>query len=669
MEISRPMIIVSRNYDSVACVFIEAYNFTYSINVFEDVMDSTRDQADTKKITQELDGNTGAVMQLVTGTILVERYQIQDVIGVGGMGSVYRARDLHFPNVVKLVAVKEMINQAPDPLVRETIVKNFEREANILVTLNHPSIPKIYDFFTHDERSYLVLEYVNGRDLEAVLKSSPDPIREDQVILWCIEICDVLEYLHTHKPEPIIFRDIKPSNIMVNQQNHMILVDFGIAKMFKTGQKGTMIGTEGYSPPEQYRGEATLQTDIYALGATMHHLLTHRDPRLEAPFSFADRPIHQINPAISTDLETIVNTALQYNPADRFATASDMKQALYALARRTGALPRSASANLSTREQEIKPLWFFECEDEIRGTPTVEAGIIYIGAYDNNLYALDATKGLFLWKFATKGGIVTKPVLADNTIYFGSEDNKLYAVQARTGKSLWDYSTGGPIRCSPKVAEGHIFIGSDDGNLYAINSSTFQKSWAIKTDGAVRSSPFLTKDLLYFGCEANEFICSDYRGSIKWRYNTKRPVTSSPTVADGIVYFASLDSNFYALDAKSGWVIWRFRMNKGSVSSPSLVENQIFFGSADNYLYCVDKSSAREIWRFKCDHQVSGSPLVYKDAIYCGTANGSFYCIDYKTGRQRWKFYSGGPITGAATAFNDVIYIGSTDHKVYAFIA
>src|SRR5271157_3431479 len=108
------------------------------------------------------------------------------------MGSVYRARDLHFPNVVKLVAIKEMINQAHDPLVRQTIVQNFEREANILVTLNHPSIPRIFDYFTHDDRSYLVLEYVHGKDLEAILNETQSFIPENQVIAWAIELCDVL---------------------------------------------------------------------------------------------------------------------------------------------------------------------------------------------------------------------------------------------------------------------------------------------------------------------------------------------------------------------------------------------------------------------------------------------------------------------------------------------
>jgi serine/threonine protein kinase len=210
------------------------------------------------------------------------------------MGAVYRARDLHFPNVVKRVAVKEMINMARDPAIQETIVRNFEREANILATLDHASIPRIYDYFSHNERSYLILEFIDGKDLEAILNETPGFLPESQVIQWAIELCDVLNYLHNIKPEPVIFRDIKPSNIMVNTHGHIMLVDFGIAKTFQTGQKGTMIGTEGYSPPEQYKGEASPVADVYAMGATLHHMLTRRD-LLEPPFSFSERMICTIN--------------------------------------------------------------------------------------------------------------------------------------------------------------------------------------------------------------------------------------------------------------------------------------------------------------------------------------------------------------------------------------
>src|SRR4030095_1780010 len=306
--------------------------------------------------------------QLQAGVTLANRYAIQEVVGLGGMGSVYRARDMHFPNVTKLVAVKEMINTAPDPLVRDTIVQNFEREANLLATLHHPAIPRIYDYFSLESRSYLVLEFVHGKDMETIINEWKNFLPEDQVLTWAIELCDVLDYLHKHKPDPIIFRDMKPSNVMINSSGDVILVDFGIAKSFQSGIKGTMIGTEGYSPPEQYRGEATPMADVYALGATIHHALTRRDPRLEPPFPFSERPIRRINSAVSPDLETVVNMALEYNTESRFRTAADMKQALTAVARKTGALVRMGPQPGLVQTSGIKPLWSFKCEDEIRGT-------------------------------------------------------------------------------------------------------------------------------------------------------------------------------------------------------------------------------------------------------------------------------------------------------------
>lgn len=598
----------------------------------------------------------------------MNRYLVQEVIGVGGMGSVYRARDLHFPNVVKLVAVKEMINSAPDPVVRQTITQNFEREANILVTLNHPSIPKIFDYFTFNERSYLVEEFVHGKDLDQILSESEGFIAEDQAIVWAIELCDVLQYLHTHRPEPIIFRDMKPSNVMVNQQGHIVLVDFGIAKIFKTGQKGTMIGTEGYSPPEQYRGEATPMADIYALGATLHHVITRKDPRLEPPFSFAERPVRQINPAISAEFDAIIQIALKYTPQERFQSAQAMKEALMATAKKTGALTRLSIHPAAAPEQTVKPLWTFECEDEIRSSPYYENGSIYIGSYDNNLYSLNATNGEFQWKFPTEGGIVGRPASQDGTIFIGSEDNNIYAISARSGKLAWSYATEGPIRSSPKLAEGHVFIGSDDGFLYAVNLLTQRRTWRFDANAPIRSTPFISQDSIFVGSEGAELLCMDFRGQPKWQFRAKRAITSSPLVAQGIVFVGSLDSTFYAIDAKSGWAIWRFRMGKGTVSSPCRLDNFVFIGSADGNIYCVDATNSKEIWTFKTDHQVSGSPMVYKDNLYCGSADGNLYCLDVKTGHLKWKFPTGGPITGTPIVYNGVLYIGSADRMVYALL-
>jgi serine/threonine protein kinase len=594
---------------------------------------------------------------------------IQEVIGVGGMGSVYRARDLHFPNVVKLVAVKEMIIQSPDPLIKKTIVQNFEREANILATLSHPAIPRIYDYFTNENRSYLVLEFVNGKDLETIINEQQGFMPEEQVMRWAIELCDVLSYLHNHKPEPIIFRDMKPSNVMINASGNVILVDFGIAKPFQSGQKGTMIGTEGYSPPEQYRGEATPKADIYSLGATLHHLLTKRDPRIEPPFSFSERPPTKINPAISSEFEAVINTSLEYNPEDRFESIVAMKEALLKAGQRTGVLNRLPAATTAMQSGALKPLWTFECEDEIRGTPLVYDGLVFVGSYDHNVYAVDASTGELVWKYPTEGGIVTRPAAFDNNIFITSEDQRLHVVSARSGKIVWSYYANGRIRSSPRISDGHVFFGSDDNRLHAVNISSGRAAWVFETAAPVRSTPFVSNDSVFVGCESGEFYSVDFRGELKWRFKAKLAITSSPTEAEGVVYFNSLDASLYALEGKNGWVIWRFRMGKGSIVSPCLTENIAFTGSADGFIYGVDTRTSKELWRFRTDHQVSGSPVIYKDAVYCGAADGYLYCLEYVSGRMRWKFQTRGPITSTPSAFDDVIYIGSSDNTLYALLA
>ncbi|MFC1879706.1 PQQ-binding-like beta-propeller repeat protein [Chloroflexota bacterium] len=428
---------------------------------------SSEGGTDPNQKTQHLSQETGidSSQQLQSGATLENRYLVQSILGIGGMGAVYCARDMHFPNVVKLVAVKEMVNRAIDPMVRSTIVRNFEREANLLASLNHRAIPNIYDYFTRNDRSYLVIEYIEGQDLEAVINNTGNFISEDRIIRWAVEMCDVLSFLHNHKPEPVIFRDMKPSNVMINKDDHAVLIDFGIAKHFETGQRGTMIGTEGYSPPEQYRGEATPLADIYALGATLHHVLTRRDPRLEPPFSFGERPVRKLNPRVSPELETTIEKALQYNPEDRFQNIDSMKEALLVVAKETGLLAQVSSyTRKRPRTSEgIKPIWEFECEDEIRGSPTYHDGAIYVGCYDHNLYAVNAEDGKFLWKYPTEAGVVSKPSIFESNIIIGSEDRRLHSVFINSGKVNWTYFTDGPIRSSPHIAEGHIFIGSDDG--------------------------------------------------------------------------------------------------------------------------------------------------------------------------------------------------------------
>jgi len=580
------------------------------------------------------------------------------------MSTVYKARDLRF-SVKKPVAVKEMINRAGDDFLRSTAVSIFEREANILASLCHPAIPQIHDYFSIGAQSYLVMDYIHGYTLETIINQSQGFLLEIQINAWAIELCNVLEYLHFHSPQAIIFRDMKPANIIITPENNLILVDFGIAKAFQVEQKGTMVGTEGYSPPEQYRGEATPAVDIYALGATLHHTLTKKDPRNETPFTFSDRPIRQINPAISIELETVINTALQYNTTDRFPDIASMRDALISVSKKTGGVHAYGKTEI-TRNHTIKSLWTFECEDEIRGTATYHNGMVFVGAYDNNLYALNSATGEFVWKYPAEGGIVSKPAIHENNIYFGSEDSRLHVVSHQSGRVVWTYYAEGPIRSSPHVSDRHVFIGADDNHLHIINASTGRRALKVDFHAPIRSTPLVHGEYIYLGCESGEFYCVDFRGKIKWRERTKQAITSSPSIANDVVYFGSVDGMLYAVDAMTGWGIWRFRMNRGTISSPCIMDNFVYIGSADGNIYCVDLQSSKEIWHFTTDNQVSSSPVVYKDSLYCAGVDGNIYCLDSKTGLLRWKFATSSAITGTPVINDDIIYIGSTDHFFYA---
>jgi len=604
--------------------------------------------------------------RLPDGHVLQGRYRILGLHDVGGMSTIYKAQDLRFTKVIRLCIAKEMLNTATDPQVRAVMERNFEREANILAGLNHPGIVQVYDFFREGDRNYLIMEYVDGKNLEDILNETEGFFSETQVVHWAIQICEVLSYLHSHDPQPIVFRDIKPSNIMIDKHGRIRLIDFGIARIFQSGQKGTMIGTEGYTPPEQYRGIAEPRVDIYALGATMHHLLSKQDPRMEAPFSFQERPIHKTNPTVSRELTEVVNRALEYDIDKRYGSAEEMQRALMSLSSARGISGATAFGTAAFVSNDIMALWRFRCEDEVRSSPAVHNGILYIGAYDNNLYAINADDGKFLWKYATEGGVASSPCVYEGRVFFGSADRLLYAVNAETGRISWTCPTQGSVWSSPRAAFDHVFFGSDDRNLYAVNTHSGRVAWKFEADGKVRSSPAIGNDTIYVGCEGGGVYAIDISGQSRWRFRARRSVTSSPAITQEMVYIGCQDSYVYCLDIRSGWTAWRYRTGGAVVSSPTVSEGLVFIGSADGDLYALDAESGRLVWRYSTEGQVTSNPAVAEGAVYFGSVDGAIYSLDTRTGNLRWRFQTEGPVISSPTVVNGVVYIGSDDRYVYA---
>jgi eukaryotic-like serine/threonine-protein kinase len=274
--------------------------------------------------------------QLEPGSLLNDRYLIVKRIGGGGMGSVYMARDKRLAD--QLRAVKEMIEMFADEAQRAKAVEDFTREAQLLASLEHRSIPTIFDYFIEGGRYYLVMKYISGGDLADQMRKRGGKIDELTVTRWAIQVCDVLHYIHNQDP-PIIYRDLKPANLMLDEkQNKVMLIDFGIARFVAPTQKGvTAIGTMGYAPPELFAGKVEARSDIYSLGATLFHLLTGSDPQdnplLIFDFTKNPRP-SQINPAISPEMDQIIMKTVAHKPEDRYASGLELMRTFEAHERR-----------------------------------------------------------------------------------------------------------------------------------------------------------------------------------------------------------------------------------------------------------------------------------------------------------------------------------------------
>ncbi|NJK81879.1 MAG: PQQ-binding-like beta-propeller repeat protein [Chloroflexaceae bacterium] len=610
-------------------------------------------------------------------TLLQNRYQIESVLGIGGMSVVYVGRDtrLRFNNEMRVCAIKEMYQSAPDTQTRALNLRMFEREAGLLATLSHPAIPKVYDFFEEGGRVYLVMEMIHGKDLDQVLQESGKPVSEARVGNWAMQVCDVMDYLHNHNPE-IVFRDMKPSNVLVTPEERIVLIDFGIARTLERGSsKGTMIGTEGYAPPEQYRGMAEPQGDIYALGATLHHLLTNDDPRMQTPFTFHERPIRSLNSAVSPEMEAVVVKALEYDIGGRWQSAREMKQAMLSVpsvAAAVGIKPVAATILPAVQNWNTTTTvaWTFTCEDEVRSSPRVSDGMLLIGCYDTNLYALDLDRGEFRWKYATEGGVAATPDVWEDVVIIGSEDSGVYGIDLRTGKLRWVFRAEKAIRSSPRVYQRVVFVGSDDLHLYAIDGTRGTQMWKARFWMPIRSTSHVEEDSLYVGGVDGSVYCLDPRnGGTRWKQKTQQPVISSPTVSDGLVFVGSSDNNLYALDAQGGWPAWKFRTGHAVNSSPCVVGTRVFVGSADGNMYAVEKKNGRLAWKFETGSQITSSPRHYNGRIYFGAIDGHIYALDAGSGELAWKHKTNGPVVSSAAFHNDIVYIGSMDYKVYALKA
>jgi len=299
-------------------------------------------------------------MELTSGHILAQRYEIKGLIGQGGMGTVYLGYD---PVLDRTVAIKQLpLDPFTGERPAEQLRRQFLREAQALANLNHPNLPRVTDFFEFDDLHYLVMDYIEGTSLQDVLRETDHGLDQERVLNWADQLLSALEYIHARN---LIHRDIKPANIRLTDDGHVYLVDFGLVKHYDINNPKTLtmihtLGTLEYAPPEQYdaAGHTDQRSDLYALGATLYHLLSGQAPvavsrRIAEPSAY--QPLQKHMPNVSPELANAIGRAMEMEREKRFASAADMRAALR-LARQRILAGTAGTINLAEQSPVAAPI-------------------------------------------------------------------------------------------------------------------------------------------------------------------------------------------------------------------------------------------------------------------------------------------------------------------------
>jgi hypothetical protein len=346
---------------------------------------------------------------LPVGTTLKDKYTITHLIAGGGMAWVYRAEEHRPDGTLHLWALKELRPTSDDLGTLAEGRRLFEQEARMLARLRHPNLPRVAAFFEADGKSFLVMEFVAGESIAKRLKRANAPLLEDEVLDWAIQICDVLNYLHSQKP-PVIFRDLKPSNIMVTPDGTVKLIDFGIARTYKAGKLRDTIamGSENYAAPEQWgTAQTDARADIYGLGATMYHLLANVPPT-PAFVPTPPVPLRQYNPAVSERLAMMVEKAMARDREQRYATAAAMRTDLCGGAGEPGSRgarePGSEGAGEAVRTAGQKQCESCQAVNRVGARFCRRCGRAFVGGVPARLRIVQPRK--VLWEMPIRGAVM-----------------------------------------------------------------------------------------------------------------------------------------------------------------------------------------------------------------------------------------------------------------------
>ncbi len=330
--------------------------------------------------------------------------------------------------------------------------------------------------------------------------------------------------------------------------------------------------------------------------------------------------------------------------------------------------------DVDVEEVEVKKvkkydrIWRIKGGGSIYQKPAVQDGVMYFGAMDSYVYAVDAETGAEIWRTKLEGPIMGScPLVRGNVIYIGSYGYDFYALDRETGKIIWRFRTNGEIMSTPTVWNDKIYFCSGDGYAYCLDSEG-KMVWKFKTGDKVASSPAVKNGKVIFGCFDENYYCLDAEtGKEIWRFKTGAEVwhCNPLEIRDGRVYISSFDNFIYCLEIETGKEIWRFRTGKyGNSSAPVYYDGLLYHGTRDGIMYCLTPEG-KEVWRFKCGEAMDCG-VGYEGLFLFVNGDGFLYALDSKTGKELWRFRTGTVNYHFPTVWEGKIYFSSWDCHIYA---
>ncbi len=315
-------------------------------------------------------------------------------------------------------------------------------------------------------------------------------------------------------------------------------------------------------------------------------------------------------------------------------------------------------------------LWNFTTGNGVYSSPAVADGVVYVGGYDGNMYALNAANGVKLWNYSTgRQGVYSGPAVVNGIVYFGCDDHNMYALWAANGAKIWNFTTRSVIYSSPAVADGVVYFGSYDHDIYALDAATGAKIWNYTTRDILSTSPAVSGGVVYAGSwDRNLYAINAATGSKIWNFTTGAMLSCTPSVAGNIVYFGANDHNVYALWTANGAKLWNFTTGDDVRPGVAVVNSVVYASSSDGNVYALNAINGTKRWNFTRPppSDEESSVAVANGIVYVGSDNGNLYALNAATGAKIWNYTTGGGIRSSPAVVNGVVYVGSYDNKVYA---